>query len=127
MTRAVKHNDRFLVERNDEPAVLILSVADHVKTLAPAPDWLNASWYSAKRHGLDKLTPKEIDSEIAASRRQPHLKFGLRDRSKALQMPVHQRERQSHDIEVTPLYGIDELGGQPLNRIRSGFVHRLAA
>ena len=28
MRRAVERNDRFLVERNGEPAVLILSVAD---------------------------------------------------------------------------------------------------
>jgi prevent-host-death family protein len=68
MNRAVENNDRFLVERNGEPAVLILSVADYVRTLAPPPDWLEKSWDSAKRHGLDKLTRKEIDAEITASR-----------------------------------------------------------
>jgi len=73
MNRAVENNDRFLVERNGEPAVLILSVTDYVKTFAPPPDWLEKSWQSAKRHGLDKLTIKEIDAEIAASRRErPH-------------------------------------------------------
>ncbi len=70
MNRAVANNDRFLVERNGEPAVLILSVTDYVKTFAPPPDWLEKSWDSAKRQGLDKLTTKEIDAEIAASRRQ---------------------------------------------------------
>jgi hypothetical protein len=35
MNRAVEYNDRFLVERNGEPVVLILSVIDYVKTLAP--------------------------------------------------------------------------------------------
>jgi prevent-host-death family protein len=69
MNRAVENNDRFLVERNGEPAVLILSVTDYVKTFAPPPDWLEKSWDSAKRHGLDKLTPKQIDAEIAAARR----------------------------------------------------------
>ncbi len=69
MNRAVENNDRFLVERNGEPAVLILSVNDYVKTLAPPPDWLKKSWASAKRQGLDKLTTKEIDAEIAAARR----------------------------------------------------------
>jgi prevent-host-death family protein len=68
MNRAVDHNDRFLVERNGQPAVLILSVADYVKTLAPAPDWLKKSWSSAKRQGLDRLTAKEIGAEIAAVR-----------------------------------------------------------
>src|ERR1700674_93130 len=70
MNRAVENNDRFLVERNGEPAVLILSVADYVKTFAPPPDWLEKSWESARRQGLDKLTMKEIDAEIAASRRE---------------------------------------------------------
>jgi len=69
MNRAVENNDRFLVERNGEPAVLILSVTDYVKTFAPPPDWLEKSWDSAKRQGLDKLTTKEIDAEIAATRR----------------------------------------------------------
>lgn len=69
MNRAVENNDRFLVERNGEPAVLILSVTDYVKTFSPPPDWLEKSWDSAKRQGLDKLTTKEIDVEIAAARR----------------------------------------------------------
>src|ERR1700676_1796857 len=59
---------RYIVKRNGEPAVLILSVSDYVKTFAPPPNWLEKSWDSAKRHGLDKLTMKDIDSEIAASR-----------------------------------------------------------
>jgi prevent-host-death family protein len=70
MNRAVENNDRFLVERNGEPAVLILSVADYVKTFAPPPDWLEKSWGSAKRHGLDKLTMKDIDSEVGVARRE---------------------------------------------------------
>ncbi|MBS1824773.1 MAG: type II toxin-antitoxin system Phd/YefM family antitoxin [Acidobacteria bacterium] len=70
MNRAIESGDRFLVERNGEPAVLILSVADYIKTFAPPPDWLVESWNSAKRHGLDKLTMKEIDAEITAARRQ---------------------------------------------------------
>jgi hypothetical protein len=69
MDRAVENNDRFLVERNGEPAVLILSVADYVRTIAPPPDWLEESWATAKRQRLDKLTMEEIDAEIAASRR----------------------------------------------------------
>ena len=69
MNRAVDHNERFLVERNGEPAVLILSVRDFVKTLAPPPDWLEKSWDIAKRRGVDKLSMDDIDTEIAAHRR----------------------------------------------------------
>ena len=70
MNRAVDHNERFLVERNGEPAVLILSVADFVKTFAPPPDWLEKSWDLSKRRGLDKLSTDDIDAEIAAYRRE---------------------------------------------------------
>src|SRR5438094_9128805 len=70
LTRAVENNERFLVERNGDPVVLILSVADYIRTFAPPPDWLKKSWASAKRNGLDKMTMKEIDAEIAAARRE---------------------------------------------------------
>ena len=76
MNRAVENNDRFLVERNGEPAVLILSVTDFVKTLAPTPDWLKDIHADSKRKGLDKLTMEEIDSEIAASRRERRKRSG---------------------------------------------------
>lgn len=68
MSRAVDHNERFLVERNGEPTVLILSVADFVRTFAPAPEWLKDIQGEAKRKGLDRLTMHEIDAEIAAHR-----------------------------------------------------------
>ena len=68
--RAVDHNERFLVERNGEPSVLIMSVADFVKILAPAPRWLKEIQEEARKKGLDKLTMDEIDAEIAASRRE---------------------------------------------------------
>jgi hypothetical protein len=76
MNQAVEHNDRFLVERNGEPALLIMSVADFVNTLAPPPDWLQKSWESAKQLDLAQVTMDEIDAEIATSRRE------RRDRSK---------------------------------------------
>jgi prevent-host-death family protein len=68
--RAVEHNDRFLVERNGEPAVLIMSVTDFVRTLAPAPDWLKEIQDDAQRKGADKLTMADIDAEVAAVRQQ---------------------------------------------------------
>lgn len=50
--------------------MLILSVTDFVKTLAPAPDWLKDIQDHAKRRGLDKLTMDDVDEEIAAARRE---------------------------------------------------------
>ena len=41
-----------------------------IRTMASvsAPDWLQESWESAKRLGLDRLSVEEIDAEIAAAR-----------------------------------------------------------
>lgn len=70
MDLAVKNNDRFVVDRRGEPAVVILSVRDFVRSVAPPPGWLEQAWAGAKRRGLDALTPEEIDAEIAAHRRR---------------------------------------------------------
>jgi prevent-host-death family protein len=69
MDRAVEHNERFVVERRGEPAVVIMSVKDYIRTASPPPDWLKKAWTGAKKRGLDKLTPTDIDAEIKAYRR----------------------------------------------------------
>jgi hypothetical protein len=42
-----------------------------IRTLAPAsaPEWLQQSWETARRAGLDRLSPAEIDAEIDAARK----------------------------------------------------------
>ena len=69
MDRAVEHNERFVVERRGEPAIVIMSVKDYIRTASPPPDWLQKAWDGAKKRGLDKLTPTDIDAEIVAYRR----------------------------------------------------------
>jgi hypothetical protein len=34
-----------------------------------APEWLQASWQSAKEQGLDQLSAEEIEAEITAARK----------------------------------------------------------
>jgi prevent-host-death family protein len=68
MDRAVKNNERFIVDRRGEPAVVIMSVQDFIRIAAPPPDWLQKAWAGAKRRGLDALTLDDIDTEIAAHR-----------------------------------------------------------
>ena len=70
MDRAVQSNERFVVDRRGEPAVVILSVQDYLANVASAPDWLRESWADAKKRGLNKLTMEEIDAEIEAYRRE---------------------------------------------------------
>jgi len=70
MNRAVENNERFVVDRRGEPTVVIMSVEDFIKTIAPPPKWLEKAVAGAKRRGLDKLTPQEINAEIKAYRRE---------------------------------------------------------
>lgn len=69
LERAVAHRDRFLVERDGEDAVLILSLADFVQTVAPPPDWLREIQTEAREQGSDQLSEIEICEEISATRR----------------------------------------------------------
>ena len=69
MDLAVKNNECFVVDRRGEPAVVIMSVQDFIRTAAPPPDWLQKAGAGAKRRGLDALTRSGIGAEIAAHRR----------------------------------------------------------
>src|SRR5882672_4022572 len=70
MDLAIKNNERFIVDRRGEPAVVIMSVQDFIRTAAPPPDWLQQAWASAKRRGLDTMTLDEINAEVDAYRRE---------------------------------------------------------
>jgi len=70
MDRAIENNERFVVERRGEPAVVIMSIQDFIRTASPPPDWLEKAWSGAKQRGLDKLTAKDIDAEVSAYRRE---------------------------------------------------------
>jgi len=68
MDLATKNNERFIVDRRGAPAVVIMSVQDYIRTVAPAPEWLEKAWSGARRRGLETVTLDDIDSEIAAAR-----------------------------------------------------------
>jgi len=74
MNRAVEKQERFLVDRRGEPAVIIMSVDDYLETIAPEDTALRKIRDEAKRTGLDKLTMEDIDAEIAAYRREKRAK-----------------------------------------------------
>jgi prevent-host-death family protein len=68
MDLAVKDNQRFVVDRRGEPAVVILSVGDYLRLATPVPDWLRDSWANARSNGLDRLSMKQIQDEIDRTR-----------------------------------------------------------
>ncbi len=76
----MERHERFLVNRRREPAVIIMSVDDYLRTVAPEDRALKIIRDEAKRAGLDRLTMEEIDAEIAAHRREakPAAKRALR-------------------------------------------------
>jgi prevent-host-death family protein len=69
LKRVSENNERFIIGRRGEPKVVIMSIRDYINAIAPAPDWLAKSWADAKRKGLDKITMRDIDAEIAAHRK----------------------------------------------------------
>ena len=69
MDLATRNNERFIVERRGEPAVVIMSVQDFIRTAAPPPDWLQKAWAGARLRGLAAMPPEEIQAEIIAHRR----------------------------------------------------------
>jgi len=67
--------ERFLVEKRGEPAVIILGVEDFFRTLAPEPEVLAAIRAEAKRNKTGELSMESIDREIAAYRKERSLKY----------------------------------------------------
>src|ERR1700760_4928531 len=69
MDLATRSNERFIVDRRGEPAIVIMSVQDFIRTVAPPPDGLEKAGTGARRRGVDALTPADIEAEITAHRR----------------------------------------------------------
>ena len=68
LKRAGEGDERFLVDRRGEPAVIIMSIKDYIKNVAPAPEAYTATRQEAKRKGASSLSMREIDREIAKVR-----------------------------------------------------------
>jgi len=68
LKRASQKDERFVVGRRGEPQVVIMGINDYLKTIAPPPKFLKAIWAESKRKGLNKLTLREVNAEIAVYR-----------------------------------------------------------
>lgn len=69
LKRAEEGDERFLVDRRGEPSVIIMSINDFIKNVAPTPAAYKAIREEAKRKGTSVLSMREIDREIAAVRK----------------------------------------------------------
>ncbi len=68
MQRATKNQERFVVDRRGEPQVVIMSVDDFIKTIAPEPSVLASIRSKSRLKGTAKLSMRTIDAEIRNSR-----------------------------------------------------------
>jgi len=68
LKRATESDERFVVDRRGKPSVIIMSVRDFIRNIAPTPAAYQAIRQDAKRNGRSSLTTREINAEIAACR-----------------------------------------------------------
>lgn len=57
-----------MIEREGVPKVIIMSIRDYVRNIAPTPAAYKSSRDEAKRKGTSALSMRDIDREIAAVR-----------------------------------------------------------
>lgn len=69
LKRAGERDERFLIDRRGEPAVIIMGIRDYIKNVAPTPAAYKATRDEAKRKGTSSLRMGDIDREVAAVRR----------------------------------------------------------
>ena len=70
MRRARVENTRFVVDRRGEPQVVIMSIRDFLRTIAPEKKTLAAIRAAAQKKGRNKISMREITREIRAYRRE---------------------------------------------------------
>src|ERR1043166_2205629 len=70
LRRAAERDERFVVDRRGKPSVIIMSVRDYIRNIAPTPAAYRAIRQEAKKNGSSSLSMAEINREIAAHRRQ---------------------------------------------------------
>ena len=70
MKRATKNKERFVVDRRGEPQVVIMSIDDFIKTIAPEPGVLSTIRAQAKAKGVSKLSMRQINREVATYRKE---------------------------------------------------------
>ena len=70
MERARTKGERFVVSRNSRPTVIILSLDDYLNNVLPMPESLAALQLGARRRGLQQMTLRDINREIAAARQE---------------------------------------------------------
>jgi prevent-host-death family protein len=71
LLRQVEDEHRSLViEKRGTPKAVLLSIRDYVRLAAPEPEVLRVIGEESQRKGTDKLTSRQLDQVIKATRAQ---------------------------------------------------------
>ncbi len=71
LLRRVEEERRSLViEKRGEPKAVLLSIRDYVRLAAPEPEVLQVIGEESQRKGTDRLSSRQIDQVIKATRAQ---------------------------------------------------------
>jgi prevent-host-death family protein len=73
MRRARQDNARFIVDKRGEPQVVIMSIRDFLKTIAPEKKVMAAIRATARNKGTNRLTLRDINRVIRAARKERSL------------------------------------------------------
>jgi prevent-host-death family protein len=76
--RATQKNERFVVGHRGEPSIVIMSMKDYIRTFAPAPKELKAMQATARKTGVSKLSPTQINRIVSAVRSEQRMSSGKR-------------------------------------------------
>jgi prevent-host-death family protein len=68
LTRVDEERRSLVIEKRGVPRAVLLSIRDYVKLAAPEPEVLRIAGEEAKRNGTSRLTSRQIDQIIRATR-----------------------------------------------------------
>jgi prevent-host-death family protein len=74
LKRAAEKDERFVVDRRGKPSVIIMSVRDYIRNIAPTPAAYRSIRQEARKNGSSSLSMRDVDREIATHRRQARKK-----------------------------------------------------
>src|SRR5687768_2443019 len=68
LRRVEEEHRSLIIEKRGTPRAVLLSIRDYVKLAAPEPEVLRLIGEESNRKGTDKLTSRQIDQVIKATR-----------------------------------------------------------
>ena len=68
LRRVADERRSLVIEERGTPKAVLLSIRDYVRLAAPEPEVLRLIGEESRRKGTDKLSPRQIDQVIKATR-----------------------------------------------------------